>query len=96
MDQVDVELDDLLGTGPRGSKHSQHVPHCLSALRLNTVEQLSSAISAELAADIERPGSGCDHALRERRVAGEISGSKFVVLAVVMGLTLEVVDDHPS
>jgi hypothetical protein len=45
---------------------------------------------AELATNIERRWVGCDDALRERRVAGEISGSRFVVLAVVMGLTLEV------
>jgi hypothetical protein len=51
---------------------------------------------AELATNIKRRRGGCDDALRERRVAGEISGSKFVVLAVVMGLPLEVVDDDPS
>ena len=61
----------MLRTGTRGSKHSQHVPHCLSRLRLNAVEQFSGAIGAELATDIERPGSGCDHALRERRVPVE-------------------------
>ena len=41
----------MLGTGTRGSKHSQHVPHCLSRLRLNAVEQFSGVIGAELAID---------------------------------------------
>jgi hypothetical protein len=34
-----LSFDDMLGTGTRGSKHGQHVSHCLSALRLNSVEQ---------------------------------------------------------
>ena len=62
----------MLRTGTSGSKHSQHVSHCLSGLRLNTVEQFSGAIGAELATNIERLGSGCDHALREGRVALEL------------------------
>jgi hypothetical protein len=32
MDEIDVEFDDMLGVGNRGSKHSQHVSHCLSGL----------------------------------------------------------------
>jgi hypothetical protein len=40
----------MLGTGARGSKHSQHVAHCLSDLVLKTVEQLSGAVGAELPA----------------------------------------------
>ena len=69
LDEVDVELDDMLGTGAGGSKHSQHVSHCLGGLRLNTVEQCSGAIGAELTANTERLGSGCDPALGEGRVA---------------------------
>jgi hypothetical protein len=68
MNEVDVELDDVLGTGARGSKH---VLHSLRGLRLNAVEQLSGAIGAELATNIEHPGSRSDHALHERRVAVE-------------------------
>jgi hypothetical protein len=79
----------MLGTGTRDSKHSQHVSHCLSGLRLNTVEQFSGAIGAELATNIERLGSGCDHALREHRVAVEFFRVECVVFAV-MSLTLEV------
>ena len=66
-----LSLTTCSGTGTRGCKHGQHVSHCLSALRLNAVEQLSGAIGAELATHIERPGGGCDHALGERRVAGK-------------------------
>jgi hypothetical protein len=86
----------MLVAGTRSSKHSQHVPHCLSRLRLNAVEQFSGAIGAELATDIERPGSGCDHALRERRVLWSSSGSTCVVLAVLMSFTLEVAADDSS
>jgi hypothetical protein len=47
------------------------VSRCLSGLRLNTVEQLSGAIGAELATNIEPLAGGCDHALHKGRVAVE-------------------------
>jgi hypothetical protein len=74
--QVKVELVTPTGKPPvvvvtatRDSKHHQHVSHWLSALRLDTVEQPSGALGAKLAANRERLGSWCDHALREGRLS---------------------------
>src|SRR5215203_6449973 len=50
-----LSLTTCSGTGTRGSKHSQHVAHCLSGLRLNTVEQLSGR--CQLCTNIERPAA---------------------------------------
>jgi hypothetical protein len=78
----------MLGTGTRGCKHNQHVSHCLSGLRLNTVKQSSGAIGAELATNIKRLGSGC--AITPCVKAGLLwssSGSRCVVFAV-MSLTV--------
>lgn len=83
MNEVDVEPDDMLGTGTRGSKHHQHVPHCLSGLRLNALQQLSGAIGAELAANIKRRAAGAITPCVNAGLLWSSSGSGCVVLAVM-------------
>ena len=82
IDEVDVEFDDMLRTRTRGGKQSQHVSRCLSGLHLNTVEQFSGGLGAELATNIERPRSGCDHALMKAGLLWSSSGSRCAVFAV--------------